>query len=657
MNVFLSRWFSLTPSTSFVADELMIEPVPSYTFITGGRQESVSGIDMPIQCRNHPLAIVLLTVLIAVIAIPAQAASLSAPSIDGVSVFPSDHIWNTRADSLPVDSHSADYVHTIGTTAYLHPDFGSGTWDGTPIGIPYMIVSGSQQKSTVIFDYADESDPGPYPIPANPLIEGGSDHHMLIVDRDASRLYELYAAERQTDGSWHAGSGAIYDLSGYLLRPKGLTSADAAGLAILPGLVRYEEVAAGEINHAIRFTAPSTQRAYVWPARHYASSLTSTAYPPMGQRFRLKSSFDTTGYPYQARVVLEALKKYGMILADNGAPWYIGGVPDERWDNDALHTLQQLKGSDFEAVDSSSLMISPDSGQARVKGSDTIPPRGITNLVNTTYLQNSIRWTWTDPVDPDFDRVMVYLNGIWKMNVTKGTGAWNATGLVPDTSYTIGTRTVDSSGNLNTSWVNHTARTTARTTGAPIVSSITPGSGATGTTVQITDLHGSQFMPGPTGTTVRLVMTGKPDILASGVSVTSSDSIRCAFAIPANATAGPRDVVVSNPDLQSGILPNGFSVVTPSLSITSLTPNSGRHGTSVQIKNVAGTNFRTGASIKLEKTGYPIITGKNIRVVSPTGITCTFAIPASARTGLRDVTVTNPDGKKSTLVNGFRVLT
>jgi hypothetical protein len=239
-------------------------------------------------------------------------------------------------------------------------------YEGNPIGIPVNIVNGSPQKKTVIFDYADESDPGPYPIPDNPLIEGGSDHHLLIVDTDTKILYELYAAEKQADGSWTAGSGAIFNLSGYTLRPSGLTSADAAGLAILPGLARYEEVIGGEITHALRFTAPSTRRAFIWPARHFASSVTDPAYPPMGQRFRLKSSFNTSGYPLQARIVLEALKKYGMILSDNGAPWYITGVPDERWDNDALHTLHQLKGSDFEAVDSSPLMINQDSGQVRI---------------------------------------------------------------------------------------------------------------------------------------------------------------------------------------------------------------------------------------------------------------------------------------------------
>jgi uncharacterized protein YneR len=291
---------------------------------------------------------------------------VSGPSVSRVPIFPSDHIWNTRVDSLPVDSRSAEYIGTIGSTAYLHADFGSGMYEGNPIGIPYNIVNSSLEKKTVQFDYADESDAGPYPIPDNPSIEGGSDHHLVIIDRDAKILYELYAAEKQADGSWAAGSGAVFNLSGYTLRPTGWTSADAAGLAIFPGLVRYNEVETGEINHALRFTAPSTRRAYIWPARHYASSITDQTYPPMGQRFRLKSSFNTSGYSYQALIVLEALKKYGMILSDNGAPWYITGAPDEQWNNDALHTLHQLKGSDFEAVDCSSLIINQDSGQAMI---------------------------------------------------------------------------------------------------------------------------------------------------------------------------------------------------------------------------------------------------------------------------------------------------
>ena len=295
-----------------------------------------------------------------------------ASDIGGVTVFPPDHIWNVPVDQLPPDPHSAVYVQRIGIDASLHPDFGAGLYEGKTIGIPYNIVDNTVAKQAVTFDYNDESDPGPYPIPPNPQVEGGGgsdgDRHILILQRDEKKLYELYAAEKQPDGSWHAGSGAVFDLAGYTLRPAGWTSADAAGLAILPGLVRYEEMADGEINHAVRFTVQRTQRAYVWPARHYASGITDTSYPPMGQRFRLNTSFNTSGYPYQARVILEALKKYGMIVSDNGGNWFISGQPDDRWDNDALNTLKKVKGSDFEAVDSSSLMINPDSGKARVTG-------------------------------------------------------------------------------------------------------------------------------------------------------------------------------------------------------------------------------------------------------------------------------------------------
>jgi PKD repeat protein len=322
-----------------------------------------------------------------------------AMDIGGVQIFPADHTWNVPVDDLPVDARSADYVSTIGTAKYLHPDFGSGLYEGAPIGIPYNIVDGSVPKQSVAFEYQGESDTGPYPIPENPLIEGGGgntgDRHLLMVHVDEKVLYELYAAEKQPDGSWHAGSGAIFNLTTYELRPAGWTSADAAGLAILPGLVRYEEVEAGEITHAIRFTAPQTRKAYIWPARHYASSLTGMQYPPMGQRFRLKATFDTSGYPYQARIVLEALKKYGMILSDNGAAWFISGVPDTRWNNTEIHTLQQVKGSDFEAVDESSLMIDPDSGRADFTITEPLALPGQASR----------------PTDPDHDGIYEDLNG------------------------------------------------------------------------------------------------------------------------------------------------------------------------------------------------------------------------------------------------------
>ncbi|MBB6028801.1 hypothetical protein [Oceanithermus desulfurans] len=287
------------------------------------------------------------------------------PTLAGCPVFPADHVWNTPVDDLPVHPDSAAYIASIGPDTGLHPDFGAGLWEGEPIGIPFNLVDAVTPRVPVAFLYDDESDPGPYPIPADPRIEGGSDRHLLALDTTSCTLYELYAVEQGTAG-WSAGSGAVFDLRGYALRPDGWTSADAAGLPILPGLVRYDEVAAGEIRHALRFTASRTQRAYVWPARHYASSRTDPDLPPMGLRLRLRADFDTSGFSPEVQVLLEALKKYGMILADNGADGFISGVPDDRWDNDTLVTeLRRVKVSDFEAVDTRPLMLDPDSGRAR----------------------------------------------------------------------------------------------------------------------------------------------------------------------------------------------------------------------------------------------------------------------------------------------------
>jgi len=301
--------------------------------------------------------------------LPTATATASSPSDCLVQFFPPDNIWNTRIDALPVDPRSSNYINTIGANAGLHPDFGAGLWEGGPIGIPYTTVPGTQPRVAVAFDYADESDPGPYPIPTDAPIEGGADsdgdRHVLVVDRDHCVLYEMYDAWPTPDGSWYAGSGAVFDLRSHALRPADWTSADAAGLPILPGLVRYDEVMSGAIRHALRFTAPYTRREYLWPARHYASSSTDPNRPPMGQRFRLKADFDISGFSPTNQVILTALKQYGMFLADNGSSWFLSGVPDERWDNDDLHELQErVRGSAFEAVDESSLMIDPDSGQA-----------------------------------------------------------------------------------------------------------------------------------------------------------------------------------------------------------------------------------------------------------------------------------------------------
>jgi hypothetical protein len=265
------------------------------------------------------------------------------------SILPASNVWNRRIDDRAVAASSSTLIATMGTTRYLHPDFG----EFAGYGIPFNAVSTRTPRSAVTFEYDDESDPGPYPIPPSPKIEGAGaagDRHILMVDRSACMLWELFAAEKVGD-TWYAGSGAIFNLRSNALRPDGWTSADAAGLPIYPGLARYDEVAAGAIYHALRFTVPQTRAAHIYPARHHASSLTGSQYPPMGLRLRLKANVDISGFGPQSRVILTALKRYGMILADNGSGYYISGAPDPRWDDDDLHDLHAIKGSMFEVVD------------------------------------------------------------------------------------------------------------------------------------------------------------------------------------------------------------------------------------------------------------------------------------------------------------------
>jgi hypothetical protein len=284
-------------------------------------------------------------------------------------VVPPDNVWNAAVTRLAGARDSAAMVASMGAAKGVHPDFGSGLIDGSPFGFPITTVQPGQARVRVSFEYAAESDPGPYPVPANARVEGGSgsdgDRHVIVYDPAACRLYELYAAHPNADGSWRAGSGASYDLRSQRLRPAGWTSADAAGLPIMPGLVRYEEVAAGHIDHAIRVTASRTRNSYRWPARHAASSSTDPALPPMGTRFRLRAGVDTSRFPAQARVVAEALKLHGAILADNGSSWYLSGTQDDRWSNGALNALKTLRGSDFEVVDAGPLMVDPNSGATR----------------------------------------------------------------------------------------------------------------------------------------------------------------------------------------------------------------------------------------------------------------------------------------------------
>jgi len=316
-------------------------------------------------------AVVALAAVVTLLGAAPSARASSVPGAANCPTFPPNSVWHADVSHLPVHPKSAQFVSSIGLAAHAHADFGSGTWDGGPIGIPYNVVGAGQPSASVTFDYDDESDHVPYPIPANPAIEGGpdatGDRHVLVVDNSTCTLYELFDAHPNGDGTWHAGSGAVWNLNSNALRPDTWTSADAAGLPILAGLVRYDEVESGHIDHAIRVTVPRSDRSYLWPARHQAGSADASL-PPMGLRLRLHANFDVSAYAPEVQVILQAMKTYGVIVADNGSPWYISGVPDDRWDNDHLHQLGNLSGADFEAVDESSLMVDPNSGQAAGAG-------------------------------------------------------------------------------------------------------------------------------------------------------------------------------------------------------------------------------------------------------------------------------------------------
>ena len=291
-------------------------------------------------------------------AIPASAA---APPTTSCQVLPADNIWNTDIAALPVHAQSAQWLASMASsTTKLHPDFG-----GPPYGFPYNVVDNTHGTVSVTFQYASESDPGPYPLGSDTLIESGSDRHALIINRDTCTLYELFDLAG-SGSSWTAGSGAIFSLGSDALRPLGWTSADAAGLPIFPGLVRWDEVQAGAIKHAIRFTAQQSDRSFLWPARHQAGTAANTSLPPMGARFRLKSTYDISHFSAQAQVILLAMQHYGLILADNGSNWFFSGTEDAAWPDSLLSELKTIPAAQFDAIDESSLMLDANSAAARV---------------------------------------------------------------------------------------------------------------------------------------------------------------------------------------------------------------------------------------------------------------------------------------------------
>jgi hypothetical protein len=322
-------------------------------------------------------------------------------SLNGFVPFESSSLWNTDISDAPVDSNSANIIDYIGSTVTLHPDFGSGTYAGHSIGIPYQIVAGTQAKVNLnLGAYGDESDPGPMPIPANALIEGypspgNGDRYVLVLEKDGCWLYELYNSHKLKNGSWSADSTAIWDMTIDPQRPYTWTSADAAGLPIFAGLVRYDEVAAGAINHAIRFTVPVTQQAFTPPASHWASSVTDPDAPPMGTRLRLKASFDISSFSPQNQVILTALKRYGMILADNGSAIYLSGAPDSRWNNSDLHLLTTVTGADFDVVSTGPVYTNSDvpTGASPIVSAFTANP---THIAKGKAVKLS--WTTSDEI-------------------------------------------------------------------------------------------------------------------------------------------------------------------------------------------------------------------------------------------------------------------
>lgn len=296
----------------------------------------------------------LLLILFLILSCKKNQDTISQQPVEGAKtnlmIFPPDNPWNTDISASETDPNSDILIAGIGNSTNLHPDFGT-VWDGAPIGIPYNVTRTGQKAVKISFLYSSESDPGPYPIPANAIIEAGSDKHLIVLDTSARMLYELFNAVKNSDNSWNAGSGAVFDLTSNRLRPDGWTSADAAGLPVFPGLVRYDEVVEkGEINHALRFTVQKTRNAFIHPATHGASSSTDASLPPMGMRVRLKAGFDISGFTPHIQVILKALKKYGMFVADNGSNWYISGAPDPRWDDDELGQLKTITGSNFEVI-------------------------------------------------------------------------------------------------------------------------------------------------------------------------------------------------------------------------------------------------------------------------------------------------------------------
>jgi hypothetical protein len=555
----------------------------------------------------------------------AAASFAQTPMIGNCTVLPANNIWNTPIDTLPVASNSATYINTIGPGTGMHADFGSGTWNGGPIGIPFVTVPGTQTKYPATFTYADESDPGPYAVPLNAPIEGGSgstgDRHAISIDTDGCILYELYSAYPQA-ASWQAGSGIVISLTSNALRTAGWTSADAAGLPIFPGLVRYDEVAAGQINHALRFTVPNTLKGYVWPARHQASSLTDPKYPPMGQRFRLKAGFDITPYPADVQVILKALKKYGMMIADNGSAWYLSGAPDSRWNNSNLAKLSSVLGSNFEAVDVSSLMVDPNTGQAKQPGNSvTVTPGSAT--VNTGASQQ-----FAASVQGSTDQSVTWaVNGVTggssPIGFISAGGLYTAPLIVPSPA----TVTIEATSVAMTS-VTGSATVTIKALAAPSISSVTPNPLTTGSFTLT--VNGANFQ---SGAVAKLAGTALATTFVSASRLTATGST--------SATGSAVPVTVLNPDGQVSAAYN-IAVNAPSTVSVTVSPTSARVRINRSTTFTATVSGSTNKSVTWQVNG---VTGGNStvgRITSAGVYTAPSAVPSPSTVTVRALSAADP---------------
>jgi hypothetical protein len=572
--------------------------------------------------------------LLVVFGLASAGAGYSQQTIGTCTVLPADNIWNTPVDTLPVLANSASMVTTIGAGTGFHADFGAGLWDGGPIGIPFVTVSATQPKYPATFYYADESDRGPYAVPLNAPIEGGStstgDRHALAVDTGTCILYELYRAFPQSSG-WSADSGAIFDLRSNALRPTTWTSADAAGLPIVPGLVTYDEVASGEIKHAIRFTASRTRREFVWPARHYASSLAGSQYPRMGERFRLKASVDISSYPADVQVILRAMKKYGIMLADNGSNWFISGKPDERWDNDHLRTLGQLLGSNFEAVDAVVLRIDPNSGAALQNGvTVTVNPssasvragRAQPLTATVTGAPNTVTWS---------------VNGVAGGDVVVGAIDANGQYLAPSAVPSPPTVTVRAASTASPTSTGSSAITILP---LPAISSVTPAPVATGTFTLT--VNGTGFVAGS-------IVSFDGAVL--GTSFVSATQLKASGNAPAAKASVP--MVVNTPD---GFSSNTFYVdvtASPTVAIT-ISPTTARVRVNRTAQFTANVQHSANRSVVWKVNG---ITGGNavVGTISASGFyRAPGTVPKPAIVTVRASATADPTKTASASVTIFR---